>query len=177
MEQRIIRRLQRTIRDPTNDGTWQDLAAQCSSGSTLWLRSLESMLCLMEPVCLLTKRRPQEVSFDPSLVSAHIAGQSIQRNLARPHREGKGPLGSRLRGFDLDSCSGFDAGEVANAHEHTHFLRTQPHRRVGALVVALPEQQPPDCSSQCKNHGRRRAERHRVDIYAIDATPSTRLSG
>ena len=30
---------------------------------------------------------------------------------------------------------------------------------------------------QCINHGRRRAERHRVDVYAIDATPSTRLSG
>ena len=69
----------------------------------------------------------------------------------------------------------FHACHAANAQQ-THVLRAQPHRLVGALVDAIQEQQPPDCSSQCTNHGLRRAERHRVDVYAIDATPSTRLN-
>ena len=113
------------------------------------------------------KPEPQEVSFDPYAVSAHIAGQPIQRNLARPHREARLHLGSRLRGCDLDSRSGIDAGEVANPH--TYVLRSQPHRRVGALVDAIQEQQPPDCSSRCVNHGSRRA-----DAIALTSRPSKR---
>ena len=136
-------------------------------GSTLWLRSWSRCSACWNPSCLITKRRPQEVSFDPYTVSAHIAGQPIQRNLARPHRESKAPSWKSSPGCDLDSRSGIDAGEVANAH--TYVLRSQPHRRVSALVDAIQEQQPPDCSSQCVNHGRRRA-----DAIALTSRPSKR---
>ena len=130
---------------------------------------LGAMLCLMEPVLFDHEARPQEVSFDPYTVSAHIAGQPIQRNLARPHRDSKAPSWKSSPGCDLDSRSGIDAGEVANAHQHTYVLRSKPHRRVGALVDAIQEQQPPDCSSQCVNHGRRRA-----DAIALTSRPSKR---
>ena len=86
-----------------------------------------------------------------------------------PHREGKAPSWKSSPGCDLDSRCGIDAGEVANAHQHTYVLRSQPHRRVGALVDAIQEQQPPDCSSQCVNHGRRRA-----DAIALTSRPSKR---
>ena len=82
---------------------------------------------------------------------------------------GKAPSWKSSPGCDLDYRSGIDAGEVANAHQHTYVLRSQPHRRVGALVDAIQEQQPPDCSSQRVNHGRRRA-----DAIALTSTPSKR---
>ena len=82
---------------------------------------------------------------------------------------GKAPSWKSSPGCDLDYRSGIDAGEVANAHQHTYVLRSQPHRRVGALVDAIQEQQPPDCSSQCVNHGRRRA-----DAIALTSRPSKR---
>ena len=116
------------------------------------------------PSCLITKRRPQEVSFDPSLVSAPIAGQPIQRNLARPHREGKGYILEVVSA----AVNSTDARYAANAQQ-THVLRSQPRRILGALVDAIQEQQPPDCSSQCVNHGRRRA-----DAIALTSRPSKR---
>ena len=134
-------------------------------------------LCLLEPVLFDHEAETAGSLFRP------LYSLCTHRGAAYPEEPGEAPsrgkraqLGSRLRGCDLD-VRGIDACAVANAHEHTHILRPQPHRRVGALVVALPKQQPPDRASQCINHGRRRAERHRVDVYAIDATPSIRLSG
>ena len=69
----------------------------------------------------------------------------------------------------------FHARHEANAHQRAQVLRAQP-QHLGALVEQVQKQRPPDCSSQCINHGLRRAERHRVDVYAIDATPRTRLN-
>ena len=109
-------------------------------------------------------------SLSTLIPSLHTSRGSLSRGTWRgPIEKARLHLGSRLRGCDLDSRSGIDAGEVANAHQHTYVLRSQPHRRVGALVDAIQEQQPPDCSSQCVNHGRRRA-----DAIALTSRPSKR---
>ena len=125
----------------------------------------------------LTKTEPQEVSFDPYAVSAHIAGQPIQRNLARPHRESKAPSwksspGLRSRLPQRHRCG--RGRERPPAHSLSTHATTPPRRRARRRATRAAAARP---RLPVHNHGRRRAERHRVDVYAIDATPSTRLSG
>ena len=97
------------------------------------------MLCLLEPVLFDHEAETAGSLFRP------LYSLCTHRGAAYPEEPGeapssKAPSWKSSPGCDLDIPADIDASHVADSHQHTYVLRSQPHRIVGALVVALQEQ-------------------------------------